>query len=632
MPPTSLLEKPIDIITLPFSPPLLPPLTPPWANQPNTQHPPRANTVSLSTPLHHSFLTVSLPAILSLSQTLNITLRSSLQLPAIDDLTVFPDINVPTDLELLSPLHYSSPTTPPSTSPPDSGFFQTYLGNAYQPQTLLLSSPTHEDITPTHRFSRSFLQPVTSPPPPKLHLPKSLTVTSMQPRKKGRPSALHRKNRGRQNHISQIRRQLQHQLEIDRQHGNAQHHQPPGFHLQTIQQTPSNPIWPHEQTVQVSTPISSGEGQRINDNANTFWSSKHAKLSDHAVVSSTSQLHTTYNHDSQLATSPEHVRHLHELQRNLSPTTVPVLPDSAAIKPDVQQEIDRQTQQPREFIQHTTQALPETVANHSQQQHQRTGSLSQGLSVAEQRHLLHLQQHLSNQGVTTGGPSNQASPQHHFAGDHCPKSPLVVQSIVNSGWPEPRNLALRQALAEPLHSSEPLLSSQQQVQARVQTDIYRAYSDESVEDEDKYVREASAIADHAKLAHRIKLKEAQRSKEMAAEAKGDPLSAKDKERERSRRESAVTRKRSEIYIQELERTARKVPVLEKTVKNLLAEFERLGVVPPHVREDSLTQLPVASAMSAVPSSEEVKAEPELFSSPNTEKTTQMFGGLKGLKL
>lgn len=88
--------------------------------------------------------------------------------------------------------------------------------------------------------------------------------------------------------------------------------------------------------------------------------------------------------------------------------------------------------------------------------------------------------------------------------------------------------------------------------------------------EETYVLAAARAADRAKLAHRVWLKEAQRAREASAQRSGCPLSAKDKERERSRRESAVTRKRAEVYIAELERVARRVPGLERRVTTLQA--------------------------------------------------------------
>ena len=95
-------------------------------------------------------------------------------------------------------------------------------------------------------------------------------------------------------------------------------------------------------------------------------------------------------------------------------------------------------------------------------------------------------------------------------------------------------------------------------------------------DNDYYVREAAKSADSAKLAHRKWLKEAQREREADALRNGLPLSAKDKERERSRRESAVTRKRAEVYIAELESAARKLPMLERRLAEISAALQHAG--------------------------------------------------------
>eukprot|EP00177_Eucheuma_denticulatum_P008551 GFKZ01015564.1.p1 GENE.GFKZ01015564.1~~GFKZ01015564.1.p1 ORF type:complete len:229 (+),score=53.18 GFKZ01015564.1:51-689(+) len=91
----------------------------------------------------------------------------------------------------------------------------------------------------------------------------------------------------------------------------------------------------------------------------------------------------------------------------------------------------------------------------------------------------------------------------------------------------------------------------------------------------RYVKEAARIAEEAKLAKRKDLKEQQKRKEEEAGRAGRSLSAKDKERERSRRESAVTRKRTEVYIAELERHATKVPALEQRIALLEDQLRRL---------------------------------------------------------
>lgn len=122
--------------------------------------------------------------------------------------------------------------------------------------------------------------------------------------------------------------------------------------------------------------------------------------------------------------------------------------------------------------------------------------------------------------------------------------------------------------------SQQLSLSEQTMQAGLNSSLTLAYTDESA-DEDKYVQMASAEADRAKLRHRATLKKSQRKKEEDASAQGLPLSAKDKERERSRRESAVTRRRAEVYIRELERTAKRVPSLEREIVSLQREVSQL---------------------------------------------------------
>ncbi len=99
-------------------------------------------------------------------------------------------------------------------------------------------------------------------------------------------------------------------------------------------------------------------------------------------------------------------------------------------------------------------------------------------------------------------------------------------------------------------------------------------------DDDYFVRAAARAADSAKLAHRMWLKEAQQEREASAQLNGVPLSAKDKERERSRRESAVTRKRAEVYIAELERAARRLPALERRIVALSAALQAAAAAAP----------------------------------------------------
>ena len=118
---------------------------------------------------------------------------------------------------------------------------------------------------------------------------------------------------------------------------------------------------------------------------------------------------------------------------------------------------------------------------------------------------------------------------------------------------------------------------------------------------EKYVEDAAQHADRAKLEHRKQLKVEQRHKETLAEANGKPLSAKDKERERSRRESAVTRKRTEIYTQQLEHWCRQLPITEaqlnevrRTAENYRKELNRVK----KMMEDQKAQADAAAAAAA----------------------------------
>lgn len=164
-----------------------------------------------------------------------------------------------------------------------------------------------------------------------------------------------------------------------------------------------------------------------------------------------------------------------------------------------------------------------------------------------------------------------------------------------------------------------------------------SYSEESA-DPEKYVNLASNTAEQAKLEHRLQLKNTQRAKEQEADRKGEPLSAKDKERERSRRESAVTRKRAEVYIQELEKTVRRVPMLEKEISSLRREISQMRQAIEQAQQQQQVQQspqlpshPVASVMTAVPGPDVVKSEPGPVLSPTT-KTTGVVSGIKQLDL
>lgn len=92
---------------------------------------------------------------------------------------------------------------------------------------------------------------------------------------------------------------------------------------------------------------------------------------------------------------------------------------------------------------------------------------------------------------------------------------------------------------------------------------------------DKYVLLAAQSADNAKIRYRNELKHDQRRREMDARERGEPLSARDKERERSRRESSVTRRRAEVYVAQLENTARRLPQLELEIAGLRREISAL---------------------------------------------------------
>lgn len=230
------------------------------------------------------------------------------------------------------------------------------------------------------------------------------------------------------------------------------------------------------------------------------------------------------------------------------------------------------------------------------------------------------------------------TPQHQFVSPS-PHSSLVAHNSL-SPHPPPNTASVSQGFSLPqtIAGSHDLTHAQQQQQQQqlhhyhtpeqqlqsqisLQASVRSPSADESV-DHDKYVRMASETAEQAKLEHRTLLKDQQRRKELAAENKGEPLSAKDKERERSRRESAVTRKRAEVYIHELERIVRTVPDLENKIARLQLEVTRLTNSHP----------PQLSTPRAVSAETPTKSEPTLVLSPDSTNTNRVVNSLTRLDL
>lgn len=447
----------------------------------------------------------------------------------------------------------------------------------------------------------------------------------MQPRKRGRPPKLQGKNRSRQNPAQQRRhRQLQQQLQREQQLDQQQQQRPdtihtdesPGFcfGMGELDDPATSAMWVPGVDGQATAPITPAEVDgMMHDADEPFWA-----RSEDAVASSSSQ--PPFQHQ-QFTASPDQVQQLHQLQQSVSPGGTHSLPQSVTIKQEIQ-EIQPHRQQSGQYLQQPPHSLPKTPHRHPSS-HQNAQRIRQALSQAEQRQLFHLQRQTSSQ-------NQSPRQQHHLLSQQLavrPRSlsPQARQSISHKGIP---HTTLAPGQTTPQLAS----SSQQQPRARIQTAMSPAYTDESVADREMYVRQASEIAERAKLEHRIHLKEIQRAKELEADTRGEPLSAKDKERERSRRESAVTRKRAEIYILELEKTARRVPSLEKQLVALRFELVHLRGALLQGHHQPRVQLPVASAMTGIPCSEGVKTEPGLVLSPNSTKATKVLSELKDLDL
>lgn len=229
----------------------------------------------------------------------------------------------------------------------------------------------------------------------------------------------------------------------------------------------------------------------------------------------------------------------------------------------------------------------------------------------------------------------QRQPNLYQLQQHNPSTMSAVQGISNnniesqpigklftlSSQPMNRNTIKQEQQVQDM--SQQLSLSDQTMQAGLNSSLTLAFTDESA-DEDKYVQMASAEADRAKLRHRATLKKSQRKKEEDASAQGLPLSAKDKERERSRRESAVTRRRAEVYIRELERTAKRVPSLEREIASLQREMSHLK----NSSSQSNASGPHSSSLGVENNGE---LQPGLIVNPNASKT-RLMSGIKQLDL
>jgi hypothetical protein len=100
-------------------------------------------------------------------------------------------------------------------------------------------------------------------------------------------------------------------------------------------------------------------------------------------------------------------------------------------------------------------------------------------------------------------------------------------------------------------------------------DVRAAARDGSLDDDEYLLERSVREAELSKQRLREELKREQREAEAAAAAEGRPLTSAQKERGRSRRESAVTRRRAEVYLRELEGIVRQVPALQRELLEAL---------------------------------------------------------------
>lgn len=462
----------------------------------------------------------------------------------------------------------------------------------------------------------------------------------MQAQKKGKPPGTQRPDRGRQNHHSQMRHlQMQQQFQqeqkqslfqVDEGHSD----EPYKYSFEEMSHSYANPVWDPVDSRHMSSAMSSQDVNRMQGvsaptaQRDLVWRPKPSQGMGLVAASLSGQtIEQSQNLQKPIS---EQVQEICPLANQLSHAEAHALQESTQIKQELQ-EIERQRLSSSRYVQ--TSSHPPNVSVSAQLHLSPNGEVApRAPYLTEQQHLLNLQQQFPDTDVY-----NQRDPhgQQKFQAlgmDLHATSTYNSRSNTNT-WKVPSNLAFRHTLAGSRQVEEvPVASLCQPFQWNGQKTNHRIPSEDVFEDKNQYVRKASDVADKAKLAHRGVLKEAQRSKEMEAEARGEPLSAKEKERERSRRESAVTRKRAEIYIQELEKTARNVPYLENTIQRLLAECQRLRVMVSPGGHDPVEKHHLSAPMSLFSRSEGTKSEPGMVESPNTSSATRVVGELKELDL
>lgn len=430
--------------------------------------------------------------------------------------------------------------------------------------------------------------------------------------RKGRPQ-LRRKRLKQQLQHAQERTEQQQQLKEEPREANGF-----SFGMPELDDVTTRGMW-------VAEPDAPDVDGMMNDAEEPFWPVKSPQFSEDAVHSSGAPQQQLF------LASPDPMHQLHQLHRNLSPGGACSLSESVTDVKQELQEIQRQRQEQRcrqngqHLQQQHQQSAPLTLPQQAQSQ-QQTRRIGPVLSPAEQRQLLQMHHQISSHG-----PSPQKhqllSPQQQLVAPRPSLPPQASQSTPHNSFSLPQTIA-GTSQSKPERAS----MSKNQFHSRMQTSAPRAFSDESAADPEKYVRQASEAAEKTKVEHRVQLKQQQRVKEKEAIAKGEPLSAKDKERERSRRESAVTRKRAEIYTRELERTARRIPLLEKEIASLQLEVEWLCKELPRGHQQRYAQMPVASSMTGIPCSEGVKSELGLVVSPNLAKPAKALTGFRDLDL
>jgi hypothetical protein len=160
-------------------------------------------------------------------------------------------------------------------------------------------------------------------------------------------------------------------------------------------------------------------------------------------------------------------------------------------------------------------------------------------------------------------PTDPSPPETSAATILAPSIPCNAVTSVLNGSPEAKSRD--DARAEGAEDGTQETGDAKRPEAQTWEDDSKSEDTLSWEDDEVLLKRCACRSEVAKRRHRDELKATQRSEESGAAASGTPLSSAQKERARSRRESAVTRMRAVVYVRELETVVRGVPALHREI-------------------------------------------------------------------